>query len=398
MLDLAIFVVAILVVVAVVLLAIGLASPRVLGRVIPWVRRPSPSRKRVALALVPALVVVLVAEGVLVSLPRFKVTLAAGNKVVAGESTGLKIDLANTGLATGTYSAVYALDGLKQSEVTARVGGGEKYEMSVPLPAALAPGRHKVAVGVAQFDVVALKPAAFSVTSFTTDTSLAATGQNIAVTAEVTNTGEAPGEFAGELFVDGSRYDARPATLGAGKHQQFVFAFTSQAQGTHSLRMGDATQSVVVVRPVRYANGRYLRRKAAGGHGILQIKNGNNLDGVVVLTRSIAFKVPVIACYVRANSSFTVTSIPDGTYWIYYSLGSDWNTYTKGFLVCTQRSRFSTAMKFTTSKWTSSWTTSAYRYTQGHVRYTQWRITLNPVAGGNAQTAEIDPSAFPQVH
>jgi len=39
-----------------------------------------------------------------------------------------------------------------------------------------------------------------------------------------------------------------------------------------------------------------------------------------------------------------------------------------------------------------------YRYTQGHVQYTRWRVTLHGVPGGNARTADVAQNDFPRVH
>jgi hypothetical protein len=390
--------VAVLIVVVIVLLVLGLLKPSALGRLIPWVGRPQPSRKRALVVLAPVLAVLVVVQVAVLSLPNFKVTLPSGNRVVAHQSTGLRIAIGNTGLSGGQYSAAYALDGTKQSDIAVRVAGGSTAQINVPLPSGLTPGSHTVDIGSASLKITALRPAAFAVTQLAPAVAMAKTGQEVTVSAAVTNTGEAPGEFDGVLFADNKRYDAQPTTIAPGAQQALVFTFASRSQGKHQLRLGNATHPLVVVKPIHFANGHYLHRTASGGSGILQIKNGNRVDGVVVLTRTSARHVPVIACYVGARKSFTVAGIPDGTYWIYYTLGRDWNTYTDGFLSTTERGLFHSPDKFTTSTWTTSWTTSMYRYTQGHVRYSGWTITLNPVAGGNAQTDTVSENGFPRVH
>lgn len=128
------------------------------------------------------------------------------------------------------------------------------------------------------------------------------------------------------------------------------------------------------------------------------MKNGNSMDAVVVLTRTSAPRKPVISCYLRARRSFTVTDIPDGSYRVYYAIGKDWNTYTDDFLTVAERRRFDDVCKFTTRTWTTSWSDSAYRYTQGHARYTVWRISLNPVAGGKGHTSSAPENKFPKAH
>jgi hypothetical protein len=397
MLDIAIVVVALLALVAAVLLAVGLLKPSGVGRVIPGAARPT-TRRTAGFVFGAVLAALIVALGVLLALPNYEVTLPDGDRVVAGESTGVRLGFSNSGLAAGSYSAAYSLDGILQTQVVVNVPGRQTAELAVPLPSDLAPGPHTVVVGSDSFQIVALKPAAFSVTTFDTDVKIAKTGQRVNVTAAVMNTGEVAGEFDGELLVNGRKYDMQPIAVDPGTEEALSYTFRGRAQGKNRLRLGDARSTLVVVKPIHYPNGHYLRRVASGGHGVLSVKNGNRVDGVVVLTRTSARKVPVIACYVRARQSFTIEGIPDGSYWMYYALGRDWNSYTDGFLTSTERGYFRSPAKFTTSTWTTSWTDSMYRYTQGHVRYSGWRITLNPVAGGTARTTSVGQNDFPRVH
>jgi hypothetical protein len=375
--------------------AVGVLILVVLVLLVIWLFRPS--RKRALVILGPALVLLIVVLLAVLALPKYKLALPSGNRVVATESTGLKIGIHNAGFVAGNYSAAYALDGLKQSDVVVRVGGRSTAEVSVPLPSDLAPGSHTVAIGDVSFSITALRPAAFQVTQMEPSIKMAKTGQKVTVSGAVMNTGEAPGEFDGVLYADGRNYDAQPTTLAPGAQQSLSFTFTSNSQGKHSLRLGDATLSLVVVRPIHFPNGHYLRRTVSGGRGTLTITNGNSNDGVVVVTRTSARNVPVIACWVEARHKWTVTGIPDGSYWVYYTVGRDWNTYTDGFLTTTRRARFHTPMRFSTSTWTTSWSTYAYNYTQGHVQWSVWRITLNPVAGGTARTDDVGEGGFPRV-
>jgi hypothetical protein len=398
MLSIALVVVPFLVLVAGVLLLVGAVSPGRLRRIAPFLGDGPPARKRALLVFAPVFVALLAIEGVLLAQPRFETSLPEGHRVVAGESAGIAVAVKNTGLSDGDFVAPYVLDGVDQSDVSVRVPGSQTAAVTLPLPDDLEPGRHTILVGDTSFAIMALRPAAFSVSSLTSDTRLARTGERVTLTATVMNTGEAPGEFGGVLKADGRRCDAQPTTVGPGEQQTLTYTWRSSRQGKHMLRLGDARCAQIVVKPVHYENGHYLRRSASGGDGVLQVKNGNRVDGVVVLTRQSDRKVPVIACYIRARQSFKVTGIPDGKYWIYYSLGRDWNTYTDGFIEVQDRGRFSDLAKYTTTTWTTSWSDADYVYTQGHVRYSGWKITLNPVVGGTARTETVSESAFPRVH
>ena len=83
--------------------------------------------------------------------------------------------------------------------------------------------------------------------------------------------------------------------------------------------------------------------------------------------------------YVRSNGKFTATGVKDGTYRVYSASGTDYDSAKKGFTRDCGFTKFDDTFKFTTSS-TSS---------------TIWRLTLTPVANGNASTSEVDPGAFP---
>jgi hypothetical protein len=70
----------------------------------------------------------------------------------------------------------------------------------------------------------------------------------------------------------------------------------------------------------RLANGALVRRAVPGGLGQLTSHNGNDQDAVVSLVRG-SGSVAALALYVRAKSSATTTSVADGTYQVYYTLG-----------------------------------------------------------------------------
>jgi hypothetical protein len=396
MFGIAVTIISLIALVVLVLLVIGAVSPSRLRRILPFAGRAF-SMKLTLVGLAVIFGALLAVVAVLFSLPRFSSSLPEGDPVIAGESTGITVAVTNAGLRGGVFSSDYAIDGVRQTAVSQYVPGRETHHVVLPLPDDLEAGEHSILVGGARYAIVALRPAAFSVTSLETDTELARTGERVTVTATVKNTGEVPGEFDGVLKADGREYDAQPTEIGPGEQRTLEYVYRSRRQAKHRLSLGDATCSQVVVRPVRYANGHFLRRKVSGGRGVLEVKNGNSGDAVVVMTRNKSRRSAVIACYVAARRSVTISGIPDGRYWIYYTIGKDWNTYTDGFIETHERGRFSDGATYSTKSWTTSWSDARYRYTQGHVRYTRWRISLNRVKGGTARTLPVGEGAFPKV-
>lgn len=113
-----------------------------------------------------------------------------------------------------------------------------------------------------------------------------------------------------------------------------------------------------------------------GGYGELTVDNGTDEDGVVILTFN---EKPVMAAYIRAGEAFTMKGISDGTYYLYFSTGSEWNS--KEFLSSPSHKRFEDAIEFTSSSTT----------------YTTWGVTLHGVVGGTASTENVSENEFPDI-
>jgi hypothetical protein len=128
--------------------------------------------------------------------------------------------------------------------------------------------------------------------------------------------------------------------------------------------------------PRRLENGTLIN-KPSGGAGKLAINNGGSLDAAVFLAKGGKTKVAV---YVRKISSFTVDRIPDGRYEIYVVSGSDWDSAAKKFTRSASRFVFDDPAFFETSAEEGS---------------TTYSISITPVAGGNANTHQVDEGSFP---
>jgi hypothetical protein len=137
---------------------------------------------------------------------------------------------------------------------------------------------------------------------------------------------------------------------------------------------GTASTACATSRP---RNGTILYAGISGGLGRLTIKNGAGQDGVVALVRG---RSKAISVYVRASASTTVGNVKDGTYTIYFTLGSPFS-----FNIC--------AGRFTRG--------ATYRRFNNRLPfvpppgYTVATLTLYAVPGGNAPTMPVDPGHFP---
>jgi hypothetical protein len=374
--------------VAAVVLVIGLLRPATFS----W------GRRRTGLILGPVVAVLAIAALVLFALPSYVVAQAnADEPVVCGETGELLVDVSNGGLVAGTYTCNYRLDDVEQTGVELPVEGGGSETLALPLPADLAPGPHTATVGGTTIAFTALRPAEFVVDYLDVEPKLLKPGQRIDVVAEVTNTGEVTGTFDGELRVNGKVLEAQPVEVGPEEVADLAFVVKPKTAGDYKMKLGDQQQKVVVVKPIRFDNGHVIERNMGSGLGKLVLQNKkNDVDAVVVLT-STSSRKPLLAVYAHRKKDCTVTGIPNGTYRVYYWLGSDWNRHMHGFLTTVDRGRYKDPLEYSTTSWTARWSDAFYNYSQQRTQYTGWTLTLYGVEGGTAHTAAVSESEFPKV-
>lgn len=125
--------------------------------------------------------------------------------------------------------------------------------------------------------------------------------------------------------------------------------------------------------------GTVLKKRSAylQGDGELQISNGTSYDAVAKLIRDGA---SILTVYIKANSTYTMKDISDGTYWLAFVQGTDWNADIQKFNRNAHASAFDETFEFETTA----------------TQYSGWEVTLNAVAGGTAQSSDVDLSQFDQ--
>lgn len=125
--------------------------------------------------------------------------------------------------------------------------------------------------------------------------------------------------------------------------------------------------------------GTVIKKRSAylQGEGQLQISNGTSYDAVAKLIRDGA---SVLTVYIKANTTYTMENITDGTYWLAFAQGTDWNATTQKFNRNAHASAFDETFEFETTD----------------TRSAGWEVTLNEVAGGTASASDVDLTQFDQ--
>ena len=302
------------------------------------------------------------------------------NQIAPGETVRIKADLENTGEVEGTYHATLMVNGVEVETKDVPLAAGAKQEISFQLTEDI-PGVYKVELGGLAVTFKVIRPAEFKVVSHTITPNPAKVGEEIEITIEVQNLGEAEGTYVASLILDGIAEETKETTLGGGVTESVSFSISRDSPGTYEIEIGGVKDVIRVIQPVRLPTGTYLVKKLSGGLGELTVENGLDLDAVVVLSSSEEFETPIAAVYVRSEASYTIRGIRDGTYAICFSLGEDWDNDSKKFIRKTQYQRFEDELHFETT---------------GSM-YTTFKVTLHPVIGGTAETEYLDEDEFPNL-
>lgn len=120
-----------------------------------------------------------------------------------------------------------------------------------------------------------------------------------------------------------------------------------------------------------------LEDRSHRGSGTIRVQNESDRDSVVILVDQ--SDQTQLALYLRARDHYVFRTLPDGTYTIYFTSGTDWNGY--GFTSSTTYARFEKPINYTT-------TSDAM---------TMWDISLQSLYGGNARTLAVREDAFPVI-
>jgi hypothetical protein len=104
--------------------------------------------------------------------------------------------------------------------------------------------------------------------------------------------------------------------------------------------------SVLSQPSARPDTGTYIRDVDRSGYGVLIVHNNWTMDTVAVLTdRNVK---PLVAVYLRSRETLKVTGIEDGTYGLYFTVGSLWDGKVGRFKSVLGFYRYNLPLKFET--------------------------------------------------
>lgn len=126
--------------------------------------------------------------------------------------------------------------------------------------------------------------------------------------------------------------------------------------------------------------GRGIYNNSSGN--VFEIKNSNSTDAVVLLVNAYSGR-KVRNEYVRKGSTFSMTGVPDGTYYLEWASGNSWSPNKK---VGNLTGGFQLKSSFTKTRDREDWMAVS--------GYQKWSVTLYAVVGGDVESKKISATEF----
>ncbi len=303
---------------------------------------------------------VLTAVIILALLPRarFRVEqLTVPEEAVAGEAFTVSATVKNYGRGPGQYELSVFVEGVRSRETTVHLAAGCTETVPLTIAGISKPGSYRISLGLGKMQKVPrdleqtvriLKPAEFVISHLTLQPSQINLGEETAVRVRVTNVGEVAGTVPVELTVDGTPEQKKQLTLEGESCEELSFFVAPPEPGRYNIAVNGVSETLEVFKIERPENGAVLVNKIAGGHGRLTVTNNRDTDVVVLLTGPADPQTTLLALYVRAACTAHAGGIMDGAYIIYFSEGTDWDSYGQRFTRNVTYNRFNTVDRFTT--------------------------------------------------
>jgi len=175
------------------------------------------------------------------------------------EVVTITVSVANTGGMEGSHTLVLKINGVKEAEKTITVAPGNIKAVSFTVTKEQ-PGSYSVTVdGLgSSFIVIApsvsppsppLASSAFSLSGLSVQPAEVQSKEAVTISVSVANTGDAAGDYAVVLKIDGVKEAEKSVTIAAGASETVSFGVTREEAGTYSVEVDGLSSGFAVVEP-----------------------------------------------------------------------------------------------------------------------------------------------------
>lgn len=251
------------------------------------------------------------------------------SEVEADQPVTVSADVRNLAETPVTYYCRLLCQGkeIKAEDIT--VAGGSTEKVTFTLSQAT-PGMYKVQLGNLSDSFKVLKPAGFEVVSLDILPNPVKVGEETTITITIENVGETDDTYTATVILDGLVEQTMDVTLAGGATKPVSFSLSKDSPGSYSVKIGGQEAVLRVWQPL--PTGTHLVSKRQGRAKIEVTNRYSGLDAVVVLCRVEHPATPWVAFYVQAGDEYKTRGLGHGTYFMYVTLGEEWDDDSRKFL------------------------------------------------------------------
>ena len=166
-------------------------------------------------------------------------------EVQVGESIAVSVLVTNTGDATGTYASTLKLDNIAVATKEVTLAGGASQTVTFTRAEDVA-GTYTVGVNGLTGIFTVKAPAAFTTSTLDISPAEVNTGEDITISALVTNTGDLTGTYEVTLEIDEIAVATKSVTLAGGASEKVTFTMSEDVAATYTVNLNGLLGTFVV--------------------------------------------------------------------------------------------------------------------------------------------------------
>jgi hypothetical protein len=158
--------------------------------------------------------------------------------VKSGEPVTINAIVSNNGSEAGTYSVVLRINGMVENIIDLMLTPGASQATTFTLIKDVGGEYYTEVDGLSgTFIVIPLVPASFTVSNMVITPERAKQGENIVISAMVTNNGELPGNYSAVLKLKGAVESTEEIELGPGESRKIAFKIAKTTPGFYNVEL-----------------------------------------------------------------------------------------------------------------------------------------------------------------
>jgi len=164
----------------------------------------------------------------------------------AGSTINVSVTVTNSGDMSGTYTCDLKVNDVTRESKDVTLGGGEKKTLSFTV-SAKEPGTYRISTAtLTRTFTVNAAEAAFVLSGLAMTPAEPEPGQDVTISATVTNKGNISGTYEVRLNINSTLKETKSVTLGAGESRQVSFSVRAVNPGRWAITIGDLSGELMV--------------------------------------------------------------------------------------------------------------------------------------------------------